>query len=306
MQGTAQFEELAQTIRLRSYNKAYYALTAAYMDESFDPSRSGVFAVGGYMGRGIPLFELDRKWDILRKRPGIDIAYFKASQCERGTGEFAKFVADPQNITTSERGRLDSISREFLSVIAKEAVIVHGIGVIQDDFYDVTQDPKAREILGQSPYRLTYDLAMIQCAWAMKELEKSLHEREYVSFVCDECEQHSLLSGEAYRNLKTKNPNAAEYMATYSTMDDKICGAMQAADAVAFEIRRMLNIALGQWKVHLRRQFSILSDARKVYIVQHANKKNLLEIVNAHKPGEPYKLDIIMEQVFDEDIQIQI
>ena len=90
------FEDLARAVRLRRYAESCYALIASYMDESFDPKDRGVFVVGGILGKGVPLFELDRRWEMLRKRPDIDIAYFKASECEHGRGEFAKFVADPK------------------------------------------------------------------------------------------------------------------------------------------------------------------------------------------------------------------
>jgi hypothetical protein len=165
----------------------------SYMDESFDPKQSGVFAVGGLLGRGVPVFELERRWESLRKRPDINIKYFKASECERGRGEFEKFVVDPQNITPKERQKLDSISHEFLNLIAHPVPLdsnaylcTHGVGVVQKDFYEVIKDANARAILGDSPYRLAYDFAMIQCAWAMKKLGTG----ECVSFVCDEHEQY--------------------------------------------------------------------------------------------------------------------
>jgi hypothetical protein len=173
-----------------------------------------------------------------------------------------------------------------------------------------TKIPGHVKVLGSSPHRLAYDLAMIQCAWVMKELEKSLqekdmfgkHHREYVSFACDECEQYSHLAGEAYLNLKNNNPNAEAYMGIYSTKDDKSSGVMQAADAVVFEIRRALNLALGQWKGELRPQFKKLT----MFIVQHTKKEQLLRIVATHKPSEPFKLDEIMEQVFEEDVKLKI
>jgi hypothetical protein len=68
---------------------------ASYMDESSDNQPSGVFAVGGFLGKGVPVFELERGWEkLLRKHR---LKYFKASECQHGTGEFAKFVADPKN-----------------------------------------------------------------------------------------------------------------------------------------------------------------------------------------------------------------
>lgn len=112
---------------------------------------SGVFVVGGILGRGPMIFELERKWEALRKRPDIDISLFKASDCEHGKREFAKFVADPKNITLEERARLVSISQKFLSLLAAESIIIQGVGIVQDDFYAVIQDQKARSVLGDSP-----------------------------------------------------------------------------------------------------------------------------------------------------------
>src|SRR5216684_4069562 len=88
----------------------------SFMDESFDYNKTGTF-VGGILGRGVPIFEVERRWEGLLKRPDIDIAYFKASECHNGLGPFKKFVSDPKNITPDERLRLDSISHEFLKLI---------------------------------------------------------------------------------------------------------------------------------------------------------------------------------------------
>src|SRR5207245_5504470 len=128
----------------------------------------GLFAVGGLIGQGVDLFELDRKWEKLCKRVGIN--YFKASECTLGTGQFAKFVAVERRPTPAEQEKLDEISCEFISLIANEFVVGHGITIVQDDFYEVIKDSTAKSILGDTPYRLAYDLAIIQCAWVMKDL----------------------------------------------------------------------------------------------------------------------------------------
>src|SRR2546428_13123274 len=244
----------------------------SYMDESCDDPGTGVFVVGGLLARGVPLFELERKWEKLRKHPDIDIAYFKASDCKNGRGEFAKFVAVPGKPSHEEHQKLDSISREFLSLIPNEKyIVVQGVGIVQTEFYEVIQDANARDILGDNPYRLAYDFAMIQCAWAMKHLECECKKdkekvmafgtscRDYVSFVCDEHEQYSRLADEAYRNLKLTNLNAVQYMGTFESADDKRVQVLQAADAVAFEIRRVLNLALGSYSA-LRAQFRDLAE----------------------------------------------
>jgi hypothetical protein len=293
------FEEMAKFVRLSKYeNSMYSVLIGSYMDESFDARPKGVYAVGGILGRGAAIFELERRWEKLRKRPDIDIEYFKASECERGKGQFAKFCAIPEKPTPKEKKKLDSMSHEFLDLIADVApfddrkyLCIHAVGVIQKDFYEVIKDPKAKAILGPSPFRLAYDFALIQCAWTMKQLGKEFG----VSFVCDADQEHASVVGPDFIKLQESNPKAAEYMLTFSTLDEKKCEPLQAADAAVYEVRRALNISLKQWTGPLRKQFSALSDARVMFLISHATKEQLLQIVSTHKPGEPFRLDALME-----------
>lgn len=291
------------------------------MDESFDKGSDGVFVVGGFLGRGLPVFELERNWEKLLRRADINIAYFKASECNSADGEFKKFVKDRQNITPEERFRLDSISREFLKIIVnpvqfdrKQYLCVLGLGVVQKDFYEVILDAHAKAILGSSPYRLAYDFAMIQSAWVMKQVEQSYKEdfsknfsnkspRVYVSFFCDEHREYGPFAAEAYNNLKGTNPNAAQYMASFSMGDDKQFASLQAADAAAFEVRRALNLALRNWPGNLREQFKIL-EGRVMFLIAYCNKPQLLHIVDAHQPGEPFRLDSLMDAQIDQNIKL--
>lgn len=290
------------------------SMVGSYMDESFDPVRrtgaQGVFAVGGLMGAGSPFFELERRWEKLRKRPDIDIRYFKASECEFGKGEFAKFAADPGHPTPAEREKLDSISREFIQLIAKPIpfdsdprLFIFGVGVVQEEFYEIVNgNPTARAILGESPYRLAYDFAMIQCAWAMKEVGVG----DRVAFVCDAHAEHSQFAGEGYRNLKKTNPNAASHMASFSFMDDKVCEQLQAADASVYEVRRALNLNLGQWRGQLRDQFKQLDAVGAMSLITCVSKEQLEHIVATHQPREPFRLDILMAAQRDENVSIGI
>jgi hypothetical protein len=149
----------------------------------------------------------------------------------------------------------------------------------------------------------------------MKELDQNIRaektktmdaspSREYISFVCDEDETHGEEGYKAYRELKRTNPNAAEYMGSFSSADDKQINVLQAADAATFEIRRALRLALGQWQDPLRKQFNIMADQGKIFLIQHTNKEQLLHIVATHKPGEPFRLDSIMDMHFEENVRI--
>jgi len=280
-------------------------MISSYLDESFDTSQKGIFAVGGLLARGVPIFEIDRKWEQLRKTPEIDIKYFKASECERGDKQFAKFVATPKTVTPAERANLDAIWDKFLDIIVGEAAIIYGIGVIQDDFYEVIKDPKAKAILGESPYWFAYQAAMIEAAFAMKKVGQG----DSVAFVCDKDEEHSDIAPDVYQEVQKKNPKAAEYMGTFTLASDHLCEPLQAADAAIYEIRRSLHISLGRWKHwlksgdSLRWQFRKLADKKRVWLIQYADKRYLDEVVKENTPGQPLDLDHFMEQEFDEDIQ---
>jgi len=189
------------------------------------------------------------------------------------------------------------------------------IGVIQEDFYDVTKDLYARSILGDDPFQLAYDLTIIQCAWMVKEVEKNKKahakfgeriNRDYISFVRDGHQQYAPLSHARYTSLRDSNPEAAEYMASHSIEDDKKCFVLQAADAVAYEIRRALNIVHKQRTGDIRSQFNLFRNSTRMAIIQTANKQNLLNTVALHKPGEPFKLTDIMENVFHQNIRFEV
>src|SRR5580700_1395156 len=218
----------------------------SYMDESFDPKRAGqargFFVVAGLMGRGWAIFELERNWEKLLTKHGL--VYFKASECELGKKQFLKFVKHSKNISQDEREALDAISLEFIKLIPYPAKVdsTHyltssGVAILQEDFYEVIKDQHARAVLGENPYRLAYDLAFVGSAWLMKQMD----ERWGVSFVCDEHEKYSPLAPDAFRKLKHTNPQAAEYLLSFASIDEKKCAPVQAADALVYEVRRALN-----------------------------------------------------------------
>jgi hypothetical protein len=278
-----------------------------YLDESFDMKQSGFYAVGGFIARGVAVFELERQWEKLLKRRRLE--YFKASECESGKKQFAKFVVDSSNITATERKKLDSISHEFCRIIGnpveyddRNFLSLFGSAVVQKDFYDLIKNPKAKAVLGGSPYRLAYDLAMLQAAWAMKQLEKDTRRADCVSYICDQDEEHSEIAPVAYLDLVRKNRNAAKYMCSYSMADEKQCAPLQAADAVVYEIRKVLKFAAKDWEIKLREQFGFFAENKLMFYIGHSNREQLEWIAANHKPGQTLKLDTLMKAKIKENI----
>jgi Protein of unknown function (DUF3800) len=295
------FQQLARLLHPSRFGEKYYAMMfGCYLDESFDMKQSGFYVVGGLIVRGVAFFELERNWEALLRK--YKIAYFKASECESGKGQFAKHVADPKNITAKERSRLSSISQDFCRLIGNPVeyddrafFALFGTAVVQKDFYELTKKPKAKAVLGDSPYRLTYDLAMIHAAWSMKQLEKDTRRRDCVSYICDEDEEHVDIAPAAYFALRRKNRSAGKYMCSYSMADEKQCAPLQAADAVVYEVRKVLKYKFRDWETKLREQFQIFADRRVVFYVGHSNRKQLKWIAANHNPGDPFKLDELMK-----------
>lgn len=302
------FEQLSRLLHPSRFAEKYYAMMfGCYLDESYDMKQSGFYAVGGFIARGVAVFELERQWENLLKRRRLE--YFKASECESGKKQFARFVANPKKITEAEHAKLSSISHEFCRLIGNPVqyddrpfLCLFGTAVGQKDFYDLSKTSKAKAVLGDSPYRLAYDLAMIQAAWSMKQLEKDTQRRDCVSFVCDQDEEHCDIAPAAYLALKRKNRIAQKYMCTYSMADEKQCAPLQAADAVVYEVRKVLKYAARDWETKLREQFGFFADKKIMFYVGHSEREHLEWIVANHKPGEPFKLDMIMKMQIKENI----
>jgi hypothetical protein len=131
-------------------------------------------------------------------------------------------------------------------------------------------------------------------------------ERICISFVRDDHQKYAPLADARYLNLKIKSANAAEYMGSHTIADDKKVFVLQAADAVAYEIRRVLHTVHKQWSDPIRSQFKIFENTVKMAIIQTAKKENLLNTVRLHKPGEAFNLDEIMGEVFHENVVFDI
>lgn len=312
------FEFIARGLYPSSADKRIFAVMAydysyaftSYLDESYDTQKTGLFAVGGLIAQGVALFELERKWDALCRR--YEIAYFRAVDCKFGQGPFAKFVKCEGKPTPEEMKLLNQIMLEFVQLIVNEQAVGHGIIIDQDEFYKLIKDPHAQSILGIEPYRLAFDLAMVQCAWMMKAIQLDLKKTSpfgtrtthpHVSFVCDEHEIYSPSANAAYRDLKAKNPESEQYMASFSSADDKKTAVLQAADALAYIVRKSSKTGLGFSPALFSPEFKLLEKTHRLGLVQHANKTNLEKIVAIHKPGESFNLSDLMENVFEADIK---
>jgi hypothetical protein len=148
----------------------------------------------------------------------------------------------------------------------------------------------------------------------MKALQKDLSETSpfgtrtknpHVSFVCDEHEKYSPLANVAYRELKGSNPEAEQYMASYSYGDEKKLPVLQAADAIVYTVRRSSKVEMGLWTGDFPPEFKLLTQGHRLGLIQCAGKTNFENMVKLQTPGQPYVLSDIMEHVFHADIKFK-
>src|SRR5690348_11028458 len=67
-----------------------------YLDESADERREKVYAVAGYFGNQFDWLTFEGRWDGLLSKYGL--GYFKASECETLTGQFAQYRKNPDDL----------------------------------------------------------------------------------------------------------------------------------------------------------------------------------------------------------------
>lgn len=112
---------------------------AGYYDESDDNEKA--YAVAGFIGHQQDCVHLDLAWrDKVLDKYGIE--YFKASELNAGTGQFAKFRDDPSNVkakfSAREKAVFDEIKIASIDVILNFDMLL-GIAavVLLPDYYRI-------------------------------------------------------------------------------------------------------------------------------------------------------------------------
>jgi hypothetical protein len=181
-------------------------MLVAFMDESRDNGRDGVFAVGGFVGESWNCFDAERAWaDLLQK---YRLESVKASKNRR-------------------------LAREFLRIATSNALTGFGVAIPQAEFYKAMEENPSLKPFGQSPYWLAYHQAMIQIAHYFQKAGVN----RVISFVADEHAKFGHTASPAYEGLCAKNPITAASMGSFDMRDDRNCVLLQAADLLASEIR---------------------------------------------------------------------
>lgn len=201
------------------------------LDESTDKERRHVFVVAGYIARQSEWTEIERKWQLRLEKANMQ--YFKNSEYQRLSGEFAQFRKYPK-----PQGRLEAkkLKDDLLGILQNAAAAGIAVGVLLKDYRSIRKNQRARKVLPKDPYMGTYLEAIIQVAGDLRE---QMPRTETVAFLID---SHDLAASvmDVYPELKKHNPLCAEWMGSIMAKSDRQSPALQAADLLAAECKDVL------------------------------------------------------------------
>lgn len=204
----------------------------AYCDESMD-DQTGIFVLAGYVATLGQWEEFDRLWRVALRNDGL--AEFKASDCESGRREFKGWTV----------GRRRGSCERFTSVI-RGARLTGGASVI--DLRAYAHHRQEIESLRTIPtghganvvrYGDPYYLAFQHVTEILTLKTKQAPPEEHVTFIFDLNNAYKDKARVLFDGVRGDTTNTFhDRMGSATFADSKAHPGLQAADLLAFEVRR--------------------------------------------------------------------
>jgi hypothetical protein len=196
----------------------------AYCDESVTADRQPpTLCIAGYVAAAATWAEFEREWKAALAKESL--TEFHMALCENGKGEYAG------------RGRAerDRIWRVFFDILTSARIVGFGTVIDLDAYADLAHVFKAKRQPGfDDPYHLAFQHQVEMMALRMAEMRRT----ERILMVFDE----SHLEDNAARLYSSlKKSRTLPYVARLGGLafeDSKLIPGLQAADILAYELRR--------------------------------------------------------------------
>jgi hypothetical protein len=246
----------------------------ARFDESRDTKGQKSFAIAGYIGRNEDWLELEPKLErFLQKH---NLMYFKASECESGTGQFLQFRENPLDaalpLIKADKAILTEIKTEFVDIA--NSVNLWGIGAhvpIEEFNFVVSSDPEAKRILQPNPYFICFQAAMTEAGFTVNEVNEKVNyprraRAEVVAFVFDGNEEVSGRAKQMYDNFQIKNPISSQCFGSLAYEDEIESIGLQVADNLVYEIMKFgLNSRYDKGRLERKAMTRLKEKTKKIY-----------------------------------------
>jgi Protein of unknown function (DUF3800) len=231
-------------LRSRPENRWPFVIYGAFFDESDEkPS----FSLAGYSAAYDTWLHLDWAWRCLLTKWKLN--YFKASECENLLGEFAQYRNNPKDLksplTSDERTKAVEAKTAFVDAVCKHGDDLHGYGavVILEDFEKlIRESDEANRLFMDNPYYLCFQLCLVAAAMPARDAnqKRSGDDRIQIRPIFDSHKEYSRVANTLFQKFKVKNPRSAEVLLPPGYDDDVDSSALQTADNLAYEVRKLL------------------------------------------------------------------
>jgi hypothetical protein len=282
-------------------------VAVGYFDESSDEDTAGVaYTVAGFVGNNHATAVLDMRWRDLLSKHNLD--YFKASELNSGNGQFRQFRDEPDRLeftpfSEKEKKTFREIKSDFTdAILGCEGLSGIGAVVVLPDYEQIRKDyPPAKTGLS-FPYFICASMVLMELGVQFNRLNQRYRpdERMRVRPVFDSHEEYSGRMKQGFDRFCKMNPISARYLLPPHYENDKEYLSLQAADDLAFELRKALFLDRANMKeripmTRLRESGMFL----KVYKLDYNGLKLLADAHEADfNPLEPiqYTLEDILQE----------
>jgi Protein of unknown function (DUF3800) len=255
---------------------------AGYFDESDDNERA--YSVAGFLGHQRDCVYLHWVWEERILKP-YHLEYFKASELNAGTGQFAQHRDNPKgnlNALFSQREKelFNRIKRESIDVFLDFLLIGIGAVVMLPDYYRLFEEFKAAGKVLPDPYFLCAQLVMMESGLIIGEINESASplQKGYVRPTFDSQKTYKGRAKLMFDDFKAKNPLCSRWLLPPNYEDEKDYIALQAADNLAYECRRLLITEEYDTHIPERKAMTRLKEhIRKIYRLHYDSLKMIIE-----------------------------
>jgi hypothetical protein len=217
---------------------------AAYFDESDDNERA--YAMGGFIGNQFGCLHLDWAWrdQIL---DAYDLKYFKASELNSGTGEFAKFRDDPTRLRIPFSKRESDLFREIKVktvdlFLDAEFLVGFGVVLLLQDYYRLRDELAKKGLALPEPYFFCASICMMETGFAINHVNEGepKSQQGYVRPTFDSHKEYSGRANRMFEQFKERNPICSQSLLPPHYEDDQDYIVLQVADNLVWEMRRLV------------------------------------------------------------------
>jgi hypothetical protein len=275
---------------IRPDQARFMQIAVGYFDESTDEDTQGVcYVVAGFLTSNLASVTLELRWRDLLNKYHLD--YFKASELSAGEGQFKQFRDDPScqkwtKFSDREKAIFDEIKTAFTdAIIGVNGLTGIGAALILPDYENLIRNYAPSKNVLSRPYFVCSGQVLMEAGLRIARENESYRDGEKIWLrpVFDSHETYSGTMKEGFDWFGKNNPLSSQYMLPPYYEDDTRYLTLQAADNLAFEVRKIA-IGVKNNSKASRKSITRLAETGNIGIIYMLDYDGLKLLVDNHDP----------------------